>query len=126
MEVLGLQQAASDFRKASKRIVTAAQTAAAQTATRVKQVTASKVPYLTGAMRGSLETVAVQHGTAVFYNSARAPHAGPVEFGGMPGREHVQGGRYLWPTARLEAADYVQRVTDATTREVNQYPWHKQ
>jgi len=122
---LGVAQAGRDLVNVGKRIAVASEAAAKDAAASIQATTAGSVPYVTGNLRASLETVAVRDGFVVGFTN-RAPYAGYIEFGGFHGRAYVPEGRYLWPTARATEVDYFRAVKDAATREVKTYPWHQQ
>jgi hypothetical protein len=126
VEILGLQEAFADISKAVDRMKDSVGVVSTSVAEQAKGTTQEKVPVVTGTLRGSLNTVAVEGGRAVRYDNSQAPYAGWLEFGGSHGREHYVQGRWLMPSMLALEDLYVNKAEQAATRTVENYPWHKQ
>ncbi len=68
-------------------------------ATKVASAARRRLPKRSGRLAASVRPFGTQRKPGVRVGRARAPYAGPVEFGGYPkGRPFVPEGRYIYPT----------------------------
>lgn len=82
----------------------------------------SRVPVLTGTLAGSV-TAAEEEGAFGIGMGEGVLYAGWIEFGGSRGREHIDTGRYIYPTL-VAQTDRVQAVFEqATSMSINRFGW---
>lgn len=85
---------------------------------------AAALPHRSGRLSGSVRPSKIRTGAAVRTGTRAVPYAGPVEFGGYPGRRpFLPAGRYIFPTASGYAAKAVDAYAEAITRAINSFPW---
>ena len=82
-----------------------------------------------GRLRRSVRAGRVRTGATIRIGTKAVPYAGWVEFGGRrhsphySEREFVKDGRYIFPAARNEGPEAVQRYTDEIQKIIDSYPW---
>lgn len=102
----------------------ALQTAAQQFGDIVATETAAIVPVLTGLLASSVVAEADPDGVAVSIGEhPDVPYAGWIEFGGSRGRPSVPEGRYLYPTARAAASEWMALATETANETARTFPW---
>lgn len=82
-----------------------------------------RVPVLTGALRDSVLSQPEDAGNDIVMGSDEVPYAGWIEYGGSRGRDLVEQGRYLYPTAWDRTDELAQIASDAITRAISEFPW---
>lgn len=119
---VGSEQAFADMRRWADQVAPAVAKEIGPFAERVAQSVAGRVPYLTGQLADSVETVDDDDGVSVAMGDD-VPYAGWIEFGGSRGRPYVSEGRYLYPTA-LEAQDeFAQAAADVAASTAERFSW---
>jgi hypothetical protein len=105
--------ALSEFKKAGKNV-------ADPVAGRAR----SGVPYITGALAGSIEVSPTAKTGAKVSMGGSVPYACPVEFGGYPGeRPYRASGRYLFPAGQGAEHQAQEQYGNAFQSAINAYPW---
>jgi hypothetical protein len=85
---------------------------------------AAAVPHRSGRLAGSVRPSKIRTGAAVRTGKRAVPYAGPVEFGGYPGRRpYVPTGRYIFPTAASFTSGAAERYATEINRGLNQFNW---
>lgn len=84
------------------------------------------LPHRTGRLSGSVRASRIRTGAAVRTGTRAIPYAGPVEFGGYPGRRpYLPQGRYIFPTARGYAERAADKYVDEINKAINSFQWTK-
>jgi hypothetical protein len=123
VEVVGLDDAAHDFRKWADQLGPAVQSASRSFAGRVATRVSSSLPHLTGALAASVHLVDVPEDGIGIGEGAGLDYAGWIEFGGSRGRPHVPQGRYLYPAALATDSEWHQLGEDITNQTIGRFPW---
>lgn len=124
VEVRGASEAFRDITLVVRRIDASTDKTLETVARQVQTLVASRVPHVTGRLSRSVETLAVQGGAAVGFNTTDAPYAGWIEFGGA-GRPYVSEGRTLFPTAQEETESVRSALENNAEKEIRSFPWSK-
>src|SRR5262245_14707093 len=122
VRVIGEDAAFASMARNAERIQSGAETVARGTADRVLSSVAANVHVESGALRGSLTTLAVERGHAVAYDGSAA-YAGWIEFGGTRGRAYVTGGRWLFPMGTRAEGAFTSALVQDAKRQIASYPW---
>lgn len=117
VEIRGLNEVAGAFRRVNADAPAALKSEYSAVAGRVASRAAGLVPKLTGRAAGSLKPRASARGAAIVAGGSAAEHYPWLDFGGRVGRQksvlrdHVTGGRYIYPTIAAEG-DNIKRGTE--------------
>ena len=130
VQIIGLKGVRKDLLKLDRENAPAAMVAAGlAVANPLVAKIQQALPVQTGRLRGTVRAGKVRTGATVRVGTKAVPYAGWVEFGGtrrnphISTREFVKDGRYIFPTARGEASDAVQRYAAEMQRIIDSYSW---
>ena len=84
----------------------------------------SRVPVVSGRLRGSVEAGESVLGADVSMGGSEAPYAGWIEFGGVRSRPYLPGGRYLLPAARDAGPELKRAGEMACQEQIEMMTWH--
>lgn len=125
VQVLGLASALADLARVSEKIGKGAEIVARETTDRLGSLVASQVPRQSGNLAASVDSLVVEGGSAVGYDTGQAPYAGWIDFGGGRGRPYVPQGRFLFRSAALAEPIFQASAERAAEAEIRRMSWSK-
>ena len=122
VEVVGAAEAYRDLERWAEQLLPYVDKATRDLGDPIAGSVRGQVPFVSGALAGSVEVLDVEGGWAVGMGEDLA-YAGWIEFGGSRGRAAVPEGRYLTPTAMAAQADYERQAAGAAEQSIAKFPW---